>query len=284
MIIDGKALAQEILESLAEKVKLLEDTKGLIPHMAVIRVGDDDATTSYITQKEKMAKEIGAVVSVYKYPEAITTEKLEESIDFLQQDPHTHALILQLPMPKHINVEYLLQKVAPEKDVDGFTKNTKFIVPLAAAALKVLEEAYIRVEAEHLTNFYAWLAKQNIVVIGKGKTGGEPIIRLLIKLGITPTVIDTKTENPEEITKNADIIICAVGREGIINKAMLKKDVILLGIGMSKGEDGKFYGDYNPDEIKDIASVYTPIPGGVGPVNVAMLMTNLVKAAELASR
>lgn len=284
MIIEGKALAQQILEDLAERVHLLGEQRGIIPHMAVIRVGDDDATTSYIAQKEKMAKEIGAVVSIYKYPEAITTKKLEESIEFLQEDPEINALILQLPLPSHIDIEHLLQKVQPEKDVDGFTTHTKYIVPLAAAVLKILEEAYVIVAAENLTNFYMWLAKQRIVVIGKGKTGGEPIIRLLIKLGITPTVIDTKTEHPEQITKNADIIICAVGREGIINKAMLKKNVILLGIGMAKGEDGKFYGDYNPEEIKDIASVYTPIPGGVGPVNVAMLMTNLVKASELASK
>ncbi len=279
MIIDGKFLAHEILEDLALRVHSLQKDRTIIPHLAVIRVGDDPATTSYVAQKEKMAKEIGAVVSVYNYPENVTNHQLEESIRFLQKQGDINGIILQLPMPKTIVLEKLLQTIEPQKDIDGFTQNSKFIVPLASAVLKMLEEAYVRVE-ENPTNFYTWLATRKIVIIGKGKTGGEPIMRLLIKLGIMPFVIDSKTENPEKITKDADIIVTAAGREGIINKAMIKKDVILIVIGMIKGEDGKFYGDYNPEEIANTASIYTPIPGGVGPVNVAMLMQNLVIAAE----
>lgn len=129
--------------------------------------------------------------------------------------------------------------------------------------------------------FNTWLTSQKVVVMGKGKTGGKPIISIMKKYGIEPIIVDSKTQNPNEITKTADILVCAVGGRGtIINESMIKKDAILIAIGMSLGSDGKLHGDYEPEEIAERASYYTPVPGGVGPVNAAMLLVNVVEAAE----
>ncbi len=317
MLIDGRTIANHILASLISRVDELQETYDVQPHLVVIRVGDDPATTSYVNQKAKKAKEIGALVSAYNFPDTITQEKLQESIDFLQNKTDIHGLILQLPVPPHIEYEKLILDILPDKDVDGFRPNSPFTIPIASAVVKILELVYAKeLEKRNLgvtragdpqklsgqneakeaisesgesagpqvdiinSTFHSWLTSKKIVVIGKGKTGGEPIIDILRKQGAKVTVIDSSTMNPELITKKADIIVTAVGRPSTLTADMIKKDVILLGVGLSMDTDVKFVGDYNEEEIKDIASWYTPTPGGVGPVNVACLMENLVIAAE----
>jgi methylenetetrahydrofolate dehydrogenase (NADP+)/methenyltetrahydrofolate cyclohydrolase len=206
--------------------------------------------------------------------------------------------------------------VDPKKDVDGFHPNSKFQPPIALAVLRILKEIYWKksearnpksetnsnnqnpkfknrfLSFEHsnfdivssfdirISNFIAWLSSKKIIVIGKGETGGRPIIQLFKQMGIEPTVIDSKTSDPEQFTKKADIIISAVGKPGVIKPEMIKKNSILISIGLSNGKDGKLHGDYDEEEIKNIASFYTPTPGGVGPLNVAMLLENLIQAAE----
>lgn len=283
MILDGRTIANHILDVLTQRVHDLEKNHGVQPHLAVIRVGDDPATTSYINQKEKIAKQIGAVVSVYKYPENATEEQITQALDFLQNKTGIHGIILQLPIFKHLDEEKLLREIHKEKDVDGFATNSPFIVPIASAVMKFLEVAYLKEGAE-FGSVIDWLKSLRIVVLGKGKTGGQPVIDMLKKEGLEPIVIDSQTPRPEEKIKEADIIISAVGKENVITKSMLKKDVILIGIGMHRKDDGTFAGDYDEEEIKDIASWYTPIPGGVGPVNVACLMENLVLATEKSVR
>ena len=317
MIIDGRTVANHILAGLLTRVDELEKTYDIQPHLAVIRVGDDPAITSYITQKEKKAKEIGAFLSVYNLSESVTEKKIQESINFLQSKTDIHGLILQLPVPKHINYENLMLEIHPDKDVDGFRPHSPFTIPIASAILKLLETVYVKemqkVEQEvarlgvlqempavrssndaisgseertglqtepNNSTFREWFISKKIVVMGKGKTGGQPIIDLLKKQEAQVTIVDSSTVGRQHITLDADIIIAAVGKPNTLTPDMLKKDVILLGIGMSMNEEGKFVGDYNEEEIKDIASWYTPIPGGVGPVNVACLMENLVLAAE----
>lgn len=214
-----------------------------------------------------------------------------------------------------IDVEKLELLTNPEKDIDGFHPDSPYILPLPLAVVKILEEVYklqkergvasagdpSRAPGANGVNeavgrgkarqdpeeFSSWLKTRNIVVLGKGPTGGGPIIKLLNKLGVSQKVIDSKTENPEELMKNADIIISSVGRENVVKPEMIKKSqpagrqgAILIGVGILRGEDGKLKGDYDPEKIKDIAGYYTPTPGGVGPVNVAMLMVNLLDAAE----
>lgn len=284
MIIDGRTIANHILEELADRVHILQGTDDIQPHLAVIRVGDDPAITSYINQKDKMAKQIGAVLSVYNFPEAVTTAQLKESINFLQENSDIHGLILQLPVPAHIDYESLIMDIHPDKDVDGFRPNSQFVIPIATAILKILEIPMIKETIETGESFNGWLRSKKIVVMGKGPTGGQPIIDLLKQREADVTVIDSTTTQIQEKTLEADIIITAVGKPEILTKDMIKKDAILIGVGMSMNTDGKFVGDYKEDDIKDTASWYTPIPGGVGPVNVACLMENLVIAAENATK
>lgn len=281
MILDGRTVANHILAELIVRVDALAE-KGIIPHLAVIRVGNNPETTSYITQKEKKGKEIGAVVSVYNHPDSVTQDKLQETINFLKEDKATHGMILQLPIPKNLDEQTLIQSIDPEKDVDGFVPHSPFVVPIASAIMKLLEVPMIRetMDAGESFSFNEWLKMKEIVVMGKGPTGGMPIIIELKKRGAQPKIIDSHTENPEAITKKADIIITAVGKPNILTKDMVKKDVILLNVGMTRGDDEKFYGDYNEEDIKDIASWYTPTPGGVGPVNVACLLENVIISAE----
>lgn len=280
MILDGKTVANYLLAQLIIRVDDLQEKYGIQPHLAVIRVGEDPAITSYIRAKEKTAKKIGALVSVYNFPESITQEELKKSLDLLQEKSDIHGLILQHPVPPHLDFEKLVMAIHPDKDVDGFRPNSPFVLPIAAAVLKLLEVPMIKETRETGESFNEWLKSKTIVVMGKGKTGGLPIINILKDRGVDVKVVDSKTINPQEITQSADIIISAVGKPNILTKDMIKKDVILLGVGMGMNEDGSFLGDYDENEIKNKASLYTPVPGGVGPVNVACLFENLVIAAE----
>ncbi len=284
MIIDGRGIAKHILTSLTFRVKSLQETYDIQPHLAVIRVGEDPAITSYINQKDKMAKEIGAIVSVYNFPIAVKEEALKECIAFLQEKGSVHGLILQLPVPKHIDYEKLILDIHPDKDVDGFRPNSQFVIPVAQAALKVLEIPMIQETLTTGDSFNEWLRSKKIVVMGKGKTGGQPITKLLKERGVDVQTVDSSTTHVTDFTKAADIIISAVGKPKILTSDMIKKGAILVGVGMSMNDDGKFVGDYDEVDIQDKAEWYTPIPGGVGPVNVACLMENLVIAAEHISK
>ncbi|HEX8965284.1 MAG TPA: bifunctional 5,10-methylenetetrahydrofolate dehydrogenase/5,10-methenyltetrahydrofolate cyclohydrolase [Patescibacteria group bacterium] len=283
MLIDGRLLSQKILEELSKKVYNLQETYNKQPHLAIIKVGDDPATASYVRQKEKMGKQIGGLVSTYNYPESVSQEELMKSINFLQKKGEIDGLIIQLPLPKHLDEDALTLAVDADKDVDGFREDSDYVMPIAAAVIRILEDVFEEESAKKnttLKEFTKWLKEQKIVVMGKGKTGGRPIIEILKKMSITPVIVDSKTQNREEVTKSADILVCAVGGKGtIINESMIKKDAILIGIGMHMGADGKLHGDYETEEISQRAAYYTPVPGGVGPVNAAMLFVNVVKAA-----
>lgn len=285
MIIDGKAIAHELFEDLKKRVGEIKEKNlpagrnGIEPHLAVILVGNDPASVSYVRQKEIKTKEVGAKYTGYHLSETISQKELSSLIEKLNNDPKIHGIIVQLPLPKHLD-ENIALEVNPKKDIDAFNPLSPYPMPLAKAVLKILEN----VASQGLTlrgkNFIEWIRTQNIVVIGKGKTGGGPTIKMFKKLDLKPQIIDSKTESPKEITKDADIIVSSVGKSNMITPDMIKRGVILISVGMYKGTDGKLHGDYNEEKIKDIASFYTPIPGGVGPVNVACLIENLILSAE----
>lgn len=280
MEINGREIAQSILEEVKQRVEKLKIEQQLSPHLAVVRVGDDPSVTSYVNQKQKTAEKIGIQVSVYHYPETVTEQELLQKLQLLDADKNIHGIILQLPIPKHLDQQKLLDTISPEKDVDGFHPKTQFPLPITAAIAEILQYIFSRSHIEQRETVDDWLKQQTIVVIGKGKTGGQPMIDFLQSKNLQPMIIDSATENPKEKIRSADIIIAAVGKQGIVTKEMVKPGAIILGIGMEKDVNGKFYGDYNVDEIKDIAGFYTPVPGGIGPVNVAKLMENVVLAAE----
>jgi|SRR5579871_3519737 len=280
MVINGQEIALRIFEQLKPRVTKLQNQRNITPHLAVIRIGDDPATTSYIYQKEKAAESIGVKVTVFPHTETVTQQELLSKLQELDSSEEFHGIILQLPIPQQMDQDKLLLTIDPRKDVDGFHPQTHFFVPVAQAVLEILREIHFRKDPAEEVPFLTWLGTRSIAIMGKGKTGGEPINILLQKMGMHTILLDSQTQNPDTITKDADIVISAVGKRHIITKDTIKPEVILIGVGMQKGDDNKFYGDYDEEEIQNIASFYTPVPGGVGPVNVAKLMENVIRAAE----
>jgi methylenetetrahydrofolate dehydrogenase (NADP+) / methenyltetrahydrofolate cyclohydrolase len=275
--IDGKAIAASINEDLKKKVALLK-SRNITPHLAVILVGDDAASHAYVGQKQKKGEDIGMLVTVHTFTQEVTEKQLYEEIQALNADPLVHGIVIQQPLPSHIDVQKLVESTYPKKDVDGFHKDSPFTPPIAEAAIKILEQ--IHSFEKTMDHFVVWLQKKTIAVLGKGETGGAPIIEKLQNMEISIDVIDSKTDNRREILQNAEIVISCVGKPHILRGQDLKKDVILIGVGMHRGEDGKLHGDYEEDEIKNVARYYTPVPGGIGPVNVAMLLNNVLLAAD----
>jgi methylenetetrahydrofolate dehydrogenase (NADP+) / methenyltetrahydrofolate cyclohydrolase len=271
MKIDGREIAQNILNNLRELTERLK-RKNIIPHLAIVLVGDNPASITYVNQKRIKAEQIGANTTIIRLPNNISESELIKTVTQFNQNKSIHGIIVQQPLPQSINTEAITQAIDPKKDVDGFNSRSKFEMPIALAILETLKTI-------SSPSFEEWLKSKNTVIIGKGETGGKPIIKALQELGINPLVIDSQTENPENITKNADIVISAVGKANIITPGMIRQNVILIGIGQHK-DNGKIIGDYEEEKIKDIASFYTPTPGGIGPVDVSILLKNLVTAAE----
>ena len=278
MKLDGTDIARRLYGELQRRVDKLKQ-KNITPHLVVILVGDHPASVAYVSLKQKKGEEIGAKVTILNYETDVTTDELAEKIELLNDDPFVHGILVQRPLPDQIDITQLEMTTDPEKDVDGFHPNSPFTLPLPLAVVRMLEEVHSSQEKTK-QSFKQWLQTQKIVLLGKGPTGGGPIIAYLKKLDVTPELVDSKTTSPEKILKQADIIISAVGRQNTIKPNDLKKGVVLISVGINRGENKKLHGDYEVEEIKDISSYYTPTPGGVGPVNVAVLMENLLTATE----
>ena len=276
MKLDGKEIAVEIIDSLRNRTEKLISKK-TIPHLLIIMTLDDPQTEAYIRQKLLRAKQIGAKVTLKKASAKISPKKLLEIIDSANRDSKIHGIIIQRPMPKQIDEAVVAEAVVVEKDVDGFNPKSKFAAPVALAVLKFVEKA----KGEEISEF---LKTQKIAVIGKGTTAGRPTINLLKRLGLNFSLIDSKTVNTEreKILRSSDIIISCVGKQ-ILSKDDIKSGAFLIGVGMHV-EGDKLHGDYDEADIKEKVSFYTPTPGGVGPVNVSMLMKNLVEATEELSK
>jgi methylenetetrahydrofolate dehydrogenase (NADP+)/methenyltetrahydrofolate cyclohydrolase len=284
MLIDGKAIAEQIFADLKQRVATLNFT----PKLAVILVGEDPASEAYVNQKQLKAGNINAEVEILQYPIETTTETLLDKIHFLNQDSTIHGIIVQRPLPSHIHPDTLQEAIIESKDIDGFKPGSPFYVPVVLATLRILNEIQANDSSPSSPSgpsrpsddLTLWLKSKSIVLLGKGSTAGRPLMDYFNEMGIPFQLVDSKTEHPSDITKQADIIITSVGKGSIITPDMIKPGVSLIGIGIHRGEDGKLHGDYEEEQIKDIAAFYTPTPGGVGPVNVAMLLENLITAAE----
>jgi methylenetetrahydrofolate dehydrogenase (NADP+)/methenyltetrahydrofolate cyclohydrolase len=297
MRLSGKEISQKLYGELKKRVTKLQK-KNITPHLVVLLVGENPASVAYVRQKQKNGEEIGAQVTVLNYKTSVTTEELEEKVKLLNIDPFVHGILIQRPLPEHIDVEKLEMLTDPQKDIDGFHPDSPYTLPLPLAVVKILEEVYSssrdhemakqsqknkrdrHASVEMTNNFKTWLQTQNIALLGKGPTGGGPIIEHLKTINVTPQLIDSKTKNPQEILKKADIIISAVGKEHTVKPEQLKHGVVLISVGINRSKENKLHGDYDEETIKNIASYYTPTPGGVGPVNVAMLWENLLTATE----
>ena len=311
MKVDGKQIASKIFDDLKNRVARLQapersdggQGEPITPHLAVILVGENPASEAYVLQKQLRGKTIDANIEVLRYSPDISAQILIDKIRELNANSQIHGIIVQRPLPEHIDPDLIENEIADAKDVDGFKPGSPFYVPLVLAVMRILEEVYKAqtdsgvvakappqndvilasdegARPESLVDFLSWLQSKKIVLFGKGSTAGQPIMDYFKEKGIDFEFIERTRENPEEVTQKADIIISSVGKKDIIKPTMIKNGVILIGVGINKDEDGHLYGDYEEDQIKDIASFYTPTPGGVGPVNVAMLLENLITSAE----
>lgn len=274
MEISGRILAEQVLDGVREAILRLAK-KHSIPELAIVTVGGEDAWLSYVSQKQKTAERLGIKANLIHLSGESERELLEK-IEELNMDSKTHGIIVQRPIPKSYDRKKVIEGISPVKDIDGFRDDSIYIVPVLLAIQHFIREAYGVITASDLEKV---LINQSILVIGKGETAGGPTIEWLSSIHAQFSVIDSKTKNPDELLQNADLIISASGRSNIIKPEFLKKGVKLIGVGTHK-EDGKLKGDYNVDEIKDVAKAWTPTPGGVGPLNLAYLFKNLLTAAE----
>lgn len=279
--IDGRAIAQHILHQLTQEVKALKKKYHVTPCIQVLFVGDNPASESFITQKKNAAEAIGAKMILTKLPETTTAGEVESVLSRANKNFEVHGFIIQLPLPAQTTVpQGILDLVAKQKDIDGFVTGSPFAVPVAAAVITILEHIHTIITKATPTDFIPWLRSNSIVITGKGITGGKPIAKTLKQLNVPYTVIDRSTPSPDEIIGGATLILSCAGQPGLIKASVVKENVILISVGVKK-IGSKIVGDYSEEEIDQKARFYTPTPGGVGPVNVACLMQNLVKAYKL---
>lgn len=271
-IIDGRKIKDEILEEVKEEVLSLTFT----PVFCDILVGNDPVSSLYVRIKSKAAEFVGIKFRAVEFTSSTTTEELIEEIENLNKVPHMCGIIVQLPLPEHIDRDRVLDAVAPELDVDclnhenseNFYNNKATIVyPTALACMKILDLIPID------------LSQKNTVVLGRGRLVGRPVTHILKSQGFQVEVINRQTENVEEILKKADVIISAIGQGRFLVGGMIKKDVIIIDAGTSE-ENGAVVGDVDFESTKEMASYLTPSPGGVGPVTVAMLLKNVLEVAK----
>ena len=283
-IIDGKAIAAQVRGEVAEKVSELK-AKGITPCLAVILVGENPASVSYVTGKQKALAEVGMLDRSLHLPESTTEEELLKIIDDLNKDSTVHGILVQLPLPKHINEEKVLLAINPEKDVDGFHPmnvgnlviGKKAFLPCTPHGIIVLLEK-MRIET----------SGKHAVVIGRSNIVGKPVSILLARkeTNCTVTICHTGTKNMKEMTLQADILIAATGRPHTVTKDMVKPGAVVIDVGVNRIPDDtkksgfRLIGDSDYNDLLETASAITPVPGGVGPMTIAMLMFNTLEAAE----
>ncbi|WP_251919244.1 bifunctional methylenetetrahydrofolate dehydrogenase/methenyltetrahydrofolate cyclohydrolase [Lactococcus lactis] len=275
-LIDGKALAAKMQAELKVKVDKLKEADN-VPGLAVILVGEDPASQIYVRNKARQATAIGLNSSVVRLPETVSEQELLDLIEQYNQSEQWHGILVQLPLPEHISEEKVLLAIDPEKDVDGFHpmnmgrlwSGNPLMIPSTPAGIMEMFHEY-NVE----------LSGKRAVVIGRSNIVGKPMAQLLMMADATVTIAHSKTENLRELTKEADILVVAIGRDRMIKAEDVKKGAVVIDVGMNRDEDGKLHGDVDFDEVKDVASLITPVPGGVGPMTITMLMEQTVRAAS----
>lgn len=277
MEISGKRIQQELLENLKLKIRNLK-LSGVTPGIAILTLGPEETWEAYVSQKIKLAKTLSIDTKLINLRPK-TTDEVVSIIEKVNIDPSIHGLIVQRPFPTYIDTERIIQSVSKEKDVDGFRDDSLYEVPVFLAVKNLITHASGMTDE---ANFQKWLSNQSILVVGKGETAGKPVIKGLLKIGIRAQVIDSKTEERNQLFRSADIIISATGREDLIPIKILKKNCILIGIGLHR-KNGQLTGDFSEFEAKTHVFSYTPSPGGVGPLNLYYLFENLIKAAEKSS-
>jgi methylenetetrahydrofolate dehydrogenase (NADP+) / methenyltetrahydrofolate cyclohydrolase len=276
LVLDGAAMARELLSELRGRVGLLAQ-RGIRPGLATVVVGDNPASRVYVRNKIRSCGDIGVHAEVRELPATASEDDVLETIASLNARDDIHGMIVQLPLPRGINAQRVLQSIAVEKDVDGFNwANLGALVddhfrlapctPLGI--MRMLDHAHLPIEGRHA------------VIIGRSSIVGKPLALMLISRGATVTVCNSKTPDLPAFTRSADILIAAAGRARLVSADMVKEGAVVIDVGINRLPDGKLAGDVDYDAVKAKASAITPVPGGVGPMTVAMLVANTVSAAE----
>ena len=276
-LIDGKEISKNIKDELKEKVATLKK-EGRECTLAVIQVGADPASSVYVRNKKRACEYVGIRSLSYELPEKTTQEELLALIDKLNKDDSVHGIFCQLPLPGHIDEDLVIESISPKKDVDGFSPvsvgslvigRKGFVSCTPAGIIELLKRSNIEISGKHC------------VVIGRSNIVGKPMALLMLRENATVTVCHSKTKNLKEICRQADILIVAIGKKEFVDASFVKDDAVVIDVGIHRDENNKLYGDVKFDEVEKKASYITPVPGGVGPMTIAMLMSNCVSAMEM---
>lgn len=272
IILDGKALANKLAKNLKEKVKILKN-EGITPHFCVINIGDNPASKIYVRTKKRRAEKVGIIQDIYQLPTDTHQEQVLALIDKLNADQSINGIMVQLPAPKQINADELLERIDPNKDVDGLTPanigrlwlEDHFVEPATPAGIIAL-----------LQHYNIPLVGKDVVIIGRSNIVGQPLAALMLEQNATVTIAHSKTKNLAALTKKADIIVSATGQAFLVTAEMVKDGAVIIDVGMNH-VNGKLVGDVDFDAVKKKVSYITPVPGGVGPLTVQFLMEAVVK-------
>lgn len=275
-LIDGKAISKQIKDELREEVASLK-CKGVLPCLAVVQVGKDPASCVYVNNKKKACEYIGIESLSYEVEESITEKELLELIAELNENEKVNGILVQLPLPEHIDENKVIQAILPAKDVDGFHPETvgnmcigtKGLLPCTpAGVIQLLKHSNIEI------------AGKECVVVGRSNIVGKPMAMLLLRENGTVTITHSRTRDLKEVTKRADILIAALGKPKFITSEFVKEGAVVIDVGIHRNENGKLCGDVDFDDVVDRVSAITPVPGGVGPMTIAMLMNNCVETVR----
>jgi methylenetetrahydrofolate dehydrogenase (NADP+)/methenyltetrahydrofolate cyclohydrolase len=276
-IIDGKLVSEKIRNVIKEKAQRIQKEFSRVPGLAAVLVGEDPASQIYVRNKRRSCEDVGIYSEEHKLSESTTQDELLSLIDKLNNDNKINGILVQLPLPSHINESLVLNSVSPEKDVDGFHPinagylfegQPKFIPCTPHGIIKMLEFYNVEIEGK------------NAVVLGRSNIVGKPAAILLLQKNATVTICHSRTRNLNEVLKNADIIVAAIGKAHFVKKEMVKEGAVIIDVGINRLENGKLAGDVDFDEVREVCSLITPVPGGVGPMTITMLLWNTLKSLE----
>jgi len=275
-IIDGKAIASEIREDIKREVDAVKKEKGIIPGLAVVLVGEDPASQTYVRNKEKACQKVGMYSEVYRLPAETTQEKVLAVVDELNQNPKIHGILVQLPLPDHIDEKAVINAINPDKDVDGFHPvnvgklyigDPGFVPCTPNGVIELLERSGVAIKGKEA------------VVVGRSNIVGKPVAQLLLARHATVTICHSRTSDLASHTRRAEILVVATGRAKMITGDMVKEGAVVIDVGVNR-VDGKLVGDVDFDAASQRASAITPVPGGVGPMTITMLLKNTLQAAQ----
>lgn len=276
-ILDGKQIAKEYRQGLQEQVEALKE-RGFTPKLSVILVGNDGASQSYVKSKKKAAEKIGMISEIAHLDESTSEEDVLKELDRLNNDDSVSGILVQVPLPKQVSEQKVLESINPDKDLDGFHPSNigklyideqTFVPCTPLGIMEILKHADINLEGKHA------------VVIGRSHIVGQPVSKLLLQQNATVTILHSRSKDMSKHLKDADVIVSAVGKPGLVTKDVVKEGAVIIDVGNTPDENGKLKGDVEYEEVKEIAGAITPVPGGVGPLTITMVLNNTLIAEKM---